>query len=59
MENVRISPLIHNILSPDVRFLRDKRLFEINEVEITGVDCIWISVMVVRMGIAGHSALLF
>ena len=42
-----ISPLFHNILSV-VRFsclkgtgfsLRDKRLFEISEVKITGVDC--------------------
>ena len=52
MENGRncslgaISPLIHNILLPDVRFyvqkrtrfsLRDKRLFEITKVEITRV----------------------
>ena len=47
-----ISPLIHNILLPDVRFLclnkdqifflRDKRLFEITEVEITRVDCIFV-----------------
>ena len=60
MENGRncslgaISPLIHNILLPDVRFyvqrrtrfsLRNKRLFEITEVEITRVDCIigWFS----------------
>ena len=55
MENGRncswgaISPLIHNILLPDlvktgIRFsLRDKRLFEITEVEITRVDCIYIS----------------
>ena len=44
-----ISPLMHNILLSDVRFLpkrrirfslRDKRLFEIIEVEITRVDCI-------------------
>ena len=44
-----ISPLFHNILSPDFRFLcltrtrfflRDKRLFEITEVEKTRVDCI-------------------
>ena len=44
-----ISPLIHNILLPDVRFLclnkdqislRDKRLFEIIDVEITRVGCI-------------------
>ena len=43
-----ISSLIHNILLPDVRllclnktrlFLRDERLFEINEVEIMRVDC--------------------
>ena len=55
MENGRncslgaISPLIHSILLPDARFyvqrrtrfsLRDKRLFEITEVEITRVDCI-------------------
>ena len=44
-----ISPLFYNILLPDVRFpcfigtrfsFRDKRLFEISEVEITRVDCI-------------------
>ena len=42
-----ISPLFHNILYPDFRFLylnkdqiRDKRLFEITEVEITRVDYI-------------------
>ena len=40
-----ISPLFHNILLPfgrsGTRFsLRDKRLFEINEFEITRVNCI-------------------
>ena len=44
-----ISPPTHNILLPGVRFLvktrirfclRDKRFFEIIEVEITRVDCI-------------------
>ena len=44
-----VSPLIHSILLPmldfyvktGIRFsLRDKRLFEITEVEITRVDCI-------------------
>ena len=43
-----IISLIHNILLPDIRFLRkkrtrfslqDKRLFEISEAEITRVDC--------------------
>ena len=43
-----ISPLFHNILLPVVRFsclgrtrfsLRDKRLFEISEVEIKRVNC--------------------
>ena len=33
-----ISSLFHNILLPVNRF-RDKRLFEISEVEITRVDC--------------------
>ena len=45
-----ISPLFHNILLPFVRFsclsgtrlsLRDKRLFEISEFEITRVNCIY------------------
>ena len=45
-----ISPLFHKILLSVVRFsclkgtgfsLRDKRLFEISEVEITRVDCIY------------------
>ena len=44
-----ISPLFHNILLPVLRFhvktgtrisLRNKRLFEISEVEVTRVDCI-------------------
>ena len=40
----KISPLFHNVLLPVVkkgtRFaLRDKRLFEIGEVEISRVDC--------------------
>ena len=44
-----ISPLFHNIFLPVVKFsclgrtrfsLRDKRLFEISEVEITRVSCI-------------------
>ena len=49
-----ISPLFHNILLPVVRFsclnrdtifsLRDKRLFEISEVEITRADCILLSI---------------
>ena len=49
-----VSPLIHNILLPDVGFLclkqgsdfslRDKRLFEITEVEIARVDCISIPI---------------
>ena len=42
-----ISPLFHNILLSVVRLgtgfsVPDKRLFEISEVEITRVDCIWI-----------------
>ena len=50
-----ISPLLHNILLPAVIFpcyigtrflLRDKRLFEISEVEITRVDCIFVSLSV-------------
>ena len=50
-----ISPLLHNILQPDLKFLckktptrfslRDKRLFEITEVEITRVDCIIYTIM--------------
>ena len=49
MEKGAISPLFHNIfymlldfhVKAGTRFsLRDKRLFEINEVEITRVNCI-------------------
>ena len=45
-----ISPLIDNILLPDLRFkhgpdflfeIRGKRLFKITEVEIMRVDCNW------------------
>ena len=48
-----ISPLFHNIFLPVVRFsclgkgtrfsLRDKRLFEISEIEITRVNCNYIN----------------
>ena len=53
-----ISPLSHNIVLPVVRFsylsrdkisLRDKRLFEIREVEITRVNCIWLSIKMLNL----------
>ena len=49
-----ISPIFHNIFLPVVRFsclgrdqipLRDKRLFEISEAEITRVNCIYDNVI--------------
>ena len=52
-----IAPLFHNILSHVVRFpfktgtrfsLRDKRLFETSEVDITRVDCISIYLLCFR-----------
>ena len=53
-----ISPLINNILLPDVRFkhgpdfsLRDKRLFEITEIEITRVDCIIIILFICQINV--------
>ena len=60
-----MSPLIHNILLPDVRllmlkrgsdFLFEKQLFEIIEVEITRVDC---SLRFPNLMFEDHSVIVF
>ena len=57
-----ISPFFHNILLPVVRFsslggirfsLRDKRLFEISDVEITRVNCICSSSILLLVSLEG------